>query len=61
MNDEVLADTGGTTLFLTPGIQWVLTPRFLVEAAFQIPIVQELNGTQLVFAPTANAGIRLLF
>ncbi|MDA2924304.1 hypothetical protein MYX65_06545 [Acidobacteria bacterium AH-259-L09] len=61
MNDEVLADTGGTTVFLTPGIQWVLTPRLLVEAAFQIPIIQELNGTQLVFAPTANAGIPLLF
>ncbi len=49
------------TVFLTPGIQAVLSPRFLVEAAFQIPVYQVLNGTQLAFAPTANFGIRVLF
>lgn len=61
LNGQDLLNTGGTTVFLTPGIQWVLSPRFLVEAAFQIPVVQDLNGSQLAFAPTANAGIRILF
>lgn len=58
---QPLPDSGATVLFLTPGLQWVLTPRLLVEAAFQIPVVQELNGTQLGFGPTANGGLRLLF
>jgi len=61
LNDQSVPDSGGTTVFLTPGIQAVLHPRFLVEAAFQIPVVQELNGTQLSFSPTANVGIRVLF
>jgi len=61
LNDQNVPDSGGTTVFLTPGIQAVLNPRFLVEAAFQIPVVQKLNGTQLAFSPTANVGIRVLF
>jgi len=61
LNDQNVPDSGGTLVFLTPGFQVVLNPRFLVEAAFQIPIVQELNGTQLGFATTANVGIRVLF
>ena len=61
LDDQDVPDSGGTVLFLTPGFQLVLNPRFLVEAAFQIPVVQELNGTQLAFCPTANVGIRVLF
>ena len=60
-NQLEISDSGGTIVFLTPGIQAVLNPRFLVEAAFQVPVFQRLNGTQLAFAPTANFGIRLLF
>ncbi len=60
--DEVeVPDSGGSIGFLTPGIQAVLSPRFLIEAAFQIPVYQRLNGTQLAFTATANLGIRLLF
>ena len=61
LNDQNVANSGGTLVFLTPGFQVVLNPRFLIEAVFQIPIVQELNGTQLGFSATANAGIRVLF
>ncbi len=61
LDDQDVPDSGGTLVFLTPGLQAVLNPRFLVEAAFQIPLVQELNGTQLAFAATANVGIRVLF
>jgi hypothetical protein len=39
-------DSGGTTWFLTPGIQYV-TKRIVAEAAVQIPVVQELNGKAL--------------
>ena len=60
-DDQNVSDSGGTILFLTPGIQWVKSPRFLIEAAFQIPLVQDFNGTQLAFVPTANIGIRVQF
>jgi len=33
-------------LFLTPGIQYV-TKRIVVEAAVQVPVVQDLNGNAL--------------
>ena len=61
LNDRNMANSGGTLIFLTPGFQVVLNPRFLVEAAFQIPIVQEQNGSQLAFSFTANVGVRVLF
>ncbi len=39
-------NSGGTTLFLTPGVQYV-TKRWIVEGAVQIPASQDLNGTAL--------------
>jgi hypothetical protein len=38
--------SGGTTWFLTPGIQYV-TVRTVIEAGVQIPVVQNLNGNSL--------------
>ena len=40
------ANSGGTTLFLLPGLQYV-TKRWIVEAGAQIPVIQDLNGTAL--------------
>jgi len=37
-------NSGGTTLFLDPGIQYV-TKRWVFEAIVQLPAVQNLNGT----------------
>lgn len=39
-------DSGGTRLFLTPGLQYV-TKRWIAEAAIQLPVSQNLNGTSL--------------
>jgi len=39
-------NSGGSRLFITPGIQYV-TRRWIIETALQIPIVQNLNGTGL--------------
>ncbi len=39
-------DSGGTTWFLSPGIQYV-TRQIVLEAALQVPIVQDLNGNAL--------------
>jgi len=56
-----LANTGGETLFLSPGIQWIISPRFIIEGLFQHPIIQELNGTQLGIDYTASLGFRYSF
>ena len=39
-------NSGGTTLFLAPGLQYV-TKRWIVEAGLQLPATQNINGTAL--------------
>ena len=55
-----VADSGGNVLWLSPGVQFIPTGGFLIEATYQIPVRQDLNGTQLEFKPTFKAGIRWL-
>ncbi len=43
---KTLDDTGGNTLFLSPGVQFA-TRRFILEASIQLPVVQRLNGNQV--------------
>ena len=44
------ADSGGSLLLLSPGVQFISWVNFLVEATYQLPVWQDLNGTQLGFA-----------
>lgn len=53
-------NSGGTTLFLSPGLQYV-TKKWIAEAGVQIPVSQSLNGTALKNAYTLNAGVRISF
>ena len=53
-------NSGGTTLFGVLGLQYV-TRRSILEAAVQVPLVQDLNGTALERAWIARAGFRLNF
>ncbi len=39
-------DSGGTVLYLTPGVQWV-TKRTVLESAVQIPLIENLHGNAL--------------
>lgn len=57
-----LADpnSGGTTLFLAPGLQYV-TKKWIFEAGVQVPVVQTLNGTALKNNYLLNAGFRINF
>ena len=57
-----LADpnSGGTTLFLVPGVQYV-TKRWIIEAAVQLPVMQDLNGTALESDFVVRAGFRFNF
>ena len=54
------ANSGGTRLFLTPGIQYV-TKRWILEGAVQLPVVQDLNGTALENDYVVRAGVRFNF
>ena len=54
------ANSGGTVLFLVPGIQYV-TRRWVVEAAAQLPVGQDLNGMALENDYIFRAGFRINF
>lgn len=50
-----LADTGGHTLFLSPGLQLIPLQNWALDASFQVPIVRALHGAQL--GPTWSLAI----
>ncbi|MFQ5824899.1 MAG: hypothetical protein ACE5JB_12650, partial [bacterium] len=60
INAQKVNDSGGTTIFLSPGLQYVGGRRWLVEATVQIPIMTEPNGTQLATDWTVSFGTRIL-
>ncbi|MFQ5770866.1 MAG: transporter [bacterium] len=60
VNGAVNDNTGGTSVFLAPGLQYVGGRRWLVEASLQIPIVNEPNGIQLATDWTVSIGTRIL-
>ncbi len=53
-------DSGGNTLFISPGIQWA-SKRWILETSIQLPIIQDLNGSQLETDWTVVTSIRLTF
>ncbi len=53
-------NSGGTTFFLTPGVQYV-TKRWIFEAGVQIPVSQALNGTALEHDFSARLSFRANF
>lgn len=53
-------NSGGSMVFLSPGIQYVGGRRWLVEASVQIPLIDEPNGTQLGTEWTLSLGARVL-
>ncbi len=55
-----LSDTGGSLLFLSPGFQ-IISTRWIVEASVQIPVHQEMNGSQVKTDVIAVLGVRVPF
>jgi hypothetical protein len=55
-----LAASGGNVLFLSPGVQFI-AKRIILEASFQIPVWQNLNGSQLKDDWTAVVSARIPF
>ncbi len=60
VNGVTNENSGGTTIFLSPGLQYIGGRRWLVEASLQIPVVNEPNGTQLATDWTISIGTRIL-
>ena len=54
-----LADSGGHVVYLSPGIQFLLRGNLILEGGVQIPVLRELNGTQL--APSFNGLVGLRY
>lgn len=53
-------NSGGTKLFLSPGLQYV-TKRWVLEAIVQLPVVQDLGGAALKDDYAVRAGFRVNF
>ncbi len=45
-NGTEFANTGGHTIFVSPGVEFFLQPNMVLEFSFQIPTLQNLNGLQ---------------
>ncbi len=53
--------TGGTQIFLAPGIQYIATRRLVVEASFQVPVMTSVGELQVRTKYNFLAGVRWLF
>ena len=54
-------NTGGTALFLTPGVRVGFTKNLSFTVSSPLPVLQELNGTQLKTSYKVNGGLTFSF
>lgn len=59
--DRGVRDSGGESLFVSPGLQWIATERVLFEASVRLPVAQDLNGTQPELDHDVLVGFRFAF
>jgi hypothetical protein len=43
---ELAANTGGSVLYVTPRLQWQVTPSLVLRLGVQLPVAQRLRGDQ---------------
>jgi len=60
LNGVANQDSGGTTLFIAPGLQYA-AKSWIAEASVQIPVVQNLGGTGLEKDYITRASVRFNF
>jgi hypothetical protein len=60
-NGRDVRNSGGHSLFISPGIQYLPVPYLILETSIQLPVFQELNGTQLGTDFSIVVGLRYLF
>lgn len=54
-------DTGGTALFLSPGLRVAFSPHTSWSAGVQLPVVQDLNGNQVETSFRVVTGLSVSF
>lgn len=54
-------DSGGHLLFASGDLQWIPRPWLLLEGSLQLPVVQDLDGTQLEHELRVQLGARVRF
>lgn len=60
-SDKRVRNSGGHTLFISPGIEYLPLPYMILESSVQIPVVQDLNGRQSEKRVSLVFGVRYLF
>ncbi len=61
MSGEAVANTGGNTAYVFPGVQLLVGNMFTFDLSYHIPIIHELKGTQLGESYKVMAGAQYLF
>ena len=54
------SDSGGHVPYLSPGIQFLLRRNLILEGGVQLPVMNDLNGTQLAPSSRVLAGLRYI-
>jgi hypothetical protein len=60
-NGATVVDSGGNTTYLSPGIQLVLAPHWVVDVSYQYAVYHNLYGTQLGETYKVVTGVTYLF
>lgn len=58
---QLIASSGGDSVFWAPGVSVILRQRWLLEASAQFPITQQLNGSQLGQGWNLLFGTRIIY
>ena len=58
LNSNTINDSGGHILFFSPGLQFA-TKRYILESSIQLPVIQDLNGSQVKTDFILTAGFRV--
>ena len=54
-------DSGGTYLFLSPGLSWAVSRNVALYAFAQVPLYQRVNGVQLSYNTGGTIGASIFF
>jgi hypothetical protein len=61
LQDRGVPNSGGNSFFLAPGLQWIVSERFLVETSIQFPLAQDLTGKQPKLDQSVLIGVRFVY
>lgn len=61
LKNRGVPNSGGNSFFLAPGLQWIVSERFLVETSIQFPLAQDLTGKQPKLDQSVLVGVRFVY